>query len=97
MKFIEQKIDRLAELARLELSADERKKFVKQLDRILRFMEKLDELELNDEIKINQETATPLRKDEAKPGFSAEQALRNASKSHDQFFVVPRVVKKKDK
>ncbi len=92
----EQEINRLAELARLQFSDTEKKELAYQLNRILDYMKKIDELELSESIDIgdDEEKSTPLREDEAKQNFSAEQALQNAPKRNGDFFVVPKVVRK---
>lgn len=84
----------VAKLSKLELTEEEVEVFSKQLGDILRFIEKLNELNTEDvepfyEL-INQ--ATPLREDTPKESLSQEEALKNAPQKEDGFFVVPRVV-----
>ncbi len=84
----------VAKLSKLELTEDEVKVFSKQLGDILKFIERLNELDTENvepfyEL-INQDT--PLREDTPKESLSLEEALKNAPQKEDGFFVVPRVV-----
>ena len=96
MTITKQDIENLSELARLEFSEEEKADLVQQLNRILTFMEKIDELKLDQKSDpaVDAGKATPLREDQAEPCFSAEEALQNARKRHGDFFIVPKVVKK---
>jgi len=86
---------KIASLSKLELSEEEIQLFSKQLPDIVKFIEKLEELNTEYILPfyemINLEA--PLRKDEIKEGLSKEDALKNAPEEKDGFFVVPRVVK----
>lgn len=84
----------VAKLSKLKLTEEEVKVFSKQLGDILKFIEKLNELD-TENVKpfyelINQDT--PLREDTPKESLSQEEALKNAPQKEDGFFVVPRVV-----
>jgi len=84
----------VAKLSKLELTEEEVEVFSKQLGDILKFIEKLNELDTENvepfyEL-INQDT--PLREDTPKESLSQEEALKNAPQKEDGFFVVPRVV-----
>ncbi len=84
----------VAKLSKLELTEEEVEVFSKQLGDILKFIEKLNELDTENiepfyEL-INQNT--PLREDTPKESLSQEEALKNALQKEDGFFVVPRVV-----
>ena len=87
-------IDYVANLARIELTADERQKFQGQLGDVLKYFEKLQE--------VNVEGVAPTAhafprfnvwdEDIAVKGFSAEEALLNAPKTRSEQVVVPKVV-----
>lgn len=84
----------VAKLSKLELTEEEIEMFSKQLGDILKFVEKLNELDTENvepfyEL-INQKT--PLREDIPKEGLTQKEALKNAPQKEDGFFVVPRVV-----
>lgn len=87
-------IDQVAKLARLDLTAAEKQTYAAQLDQVLGHMEKLDALDLGGVEPTAH--AFPLEnvldEDEATPGFTPEEALRNAPKVRDNQVVVPKVV-----
>jgi aspartyl-tRNA(Asn)/glutamyl-tRNA(Gln) amidotransferase subunit C len=84
----------VARLARLNLTEEETKLFQAQLRRVLEYVEKLREPDTS-----RLETAAHsaplydvLREDEARPWFTAEEALSNAPRQANDLFVVPKVV-----
>ena len=84
----------VAKLSKLELTEEEIELFSRQLGDILKFIEKLNELDTENvepfyEL-INQKT--PMREDIPKEGLTQEEALKNAPQKENGFFVVPRVV-----
>ena len=84
----------VARLARLDLSAEETVLFQAQLARVLEHAARLD--------AVNVEGIEPaahafsifdvLREDEARPGLTQEEALRNAPRSAQGLFIVPKVM-----
>jgi aspartyl-tRNA(Asn)/glutamyl-tRNA(Gln) amidotransferase subunit C len=82
-------IDYVANLARLALTAQEKETFSRQLGDVLRYVEKLGEVEPTAH-------AFPLcniwADDVPQPGLSVEAALRNAPEQRDNMVVVPIVV-----
>ena len=87
-------IDYVANLARIELTSQEKEKFQGQLGDVLKYFEKLQEVD----VKGVEPTAHAFPrfnvwdKDLAIDGFSAEEALLNAPKSRNEQVVVPKVV-----
>ena len=87
-------IDYVANLARIELTSQEKEKFQGQLGDVLKYFEKLQEVD----IEGVEPTAHAFPrfnvwdKDLAIDGFSAEEALLNAPKSRNEQVVVPKVV-----
>jgi aspartyl-tRNA(Asn)/glutamyl-tRNA(Gln) amidotransferase subunit C len=88
-------IEKLAHLARLKFNEEEKKEIKTDLRRMIVFVEKLNELDLegveplihmSDEVNI-------LREDEVKGSVSRVEALKNAPSHDDQFFKVPKVIK----
>ena len=88
-------IDKLAHLARLKFNDAEKKEIKTDLQRMIVFVEKLNELDLesvepmlhmSDEVNV-------LREDEVKGSVSRHEALKNAPLHDDQFFKVPKVIK----
>ena len=87
-------IDYVSNLARIELSAEEKNKFQGQLGDVLKYFEKLQELD----VEGVEPTAHAFPRfnvwdeDEAKEGLPSEKALMNAPKSRNEQVVVPKVV-----
>jgi aspartyl-tRNA(Asn)/glutamyl-tRNA(Gln) amidotransferase subunit C len=84
----------VARLARLNLTAEETALFQAQLARVLEYAEKLREPDTSHlDNDIGAETLFDvLREDEARPWFTAHEALRNAPRQANDLFVVPKVV-----
>ena len=87
-------IDYVSNLARIELSAEEKNKFQGQLGDVLKYFEKLQELD----VEGVEPTAHAFPRfnvwdeDVAKEGLPSEKALMNAPKSRNEQVVVPKVV-----
>lgn len=96
MEVTDQMIDKLAMLSRLEFNVDEKKEIKNDLQRMIGFVEKLNELEL-DQIEpllfVSTETNV-FREDEVKGSISREKALINAPAHDGKFFKVPKVIRK---
>ena len=87
-------IEKVARLARLELSEEERKTFGNQLEQILTYMEQLNQL---DTIGVEPTShAIPLhnvfREDETRASFSQEEILSISPDQEDGHFKVPRII-----
>jgi len=84
----------VARLARINLTEDEAKTFQKQLDDVLKYVEKLRQLDVTSMDMAAH--ALPLfnvfRDDTSRQWFTAEQALSNAPRQANGLFVVPKVV-----
>jgi len=87
-------IDRIANLARLALTPEEKVKFSAQLADVLINIEKLKQVNV-DGVEPTAH-AFPIYNvwadDVAKPGLSVEDALLNAPAQRDNMIVVPKVV-----
>jgi aspartyl-tRNA(Asn)/glutamyl-tRNA(Gln) amidotransferase subunit C len=84
----------IARLARINLTEDEAKIFQKQLDDVLKYVEKLRQLDTTgiDAAAHALPVFNVFRKDAPRDWFTAEQALRNAPRQANDLFVVPKVV-----
>ena len=84
----------VARLARVNLTEDEAKVFQKQLDDVLKYVEKLRELDVNGmDAAANALAAfNVFRDDTPRDWFTAEQALSNAPRQANGLFIVPKVV-----
>lgn len=88
-------VDKLAHLSRLKFNDDEKAEIKKDLQNMIAFVEKMDELNLEGVkplLHISEEVNV-LREDEVKGSISREEALKNAPLHDGQFFKVPKVIK----
>ena len=87
-------IDYVAKLARLELSPEEKERFAKQLDDILKYIEKLNTLDTKNVHPTAH--ALPLknvwRNDEIKPSLDRKIIEKIMPESFEGFFEVPPVI-----
>ena len=88
----------VADLAHLELREEEVKKFVPQLDSILQYVRKLDQLDTANvepmaQVALAAENPA-LRSDQARRTFSQEDALESAPEPGEGCFKVPRVIER---
>ncbi|MEJ5338126.1 MAG: Asp-tRNA(Asn)/Glu-tRNA(Gln) amidotransferase subunit GatC [Aquificaceae bacterium] len=86
-------VEKVAHLARLRLTEEEKEYFEKQLKSILHFVEQLQEV---DTWQVESFTShfdeTPMREDEPSRDFEPYLILEKAPEGEGGFFVVPRVV-----
>ena len=91
---MEMDLSRAVKLARIELTPEEEQRLAPQLGEVLQYVEKLNELDVSDVEPTAH--ATPLsnviREDEPRESLSQEEALRNAPKTANGLFVVPKIV-----
>ena len=88
-------IDKLAHLARLKFNDAEKLEIKTDLQRMIVFVEKLNELDLDgvEPLLHISEEVNVLRDDEVKGSVSCNEALKNAPAHDEQFFKVPKVIK----
>ena len=93
-KITRQEVEHVARLARLELSEEEKARMTEQLDAILGYMDKLNQLDTSQVEPMT--TVIPMvsvmREDEVRPSLPLEEALANAPDREDAFFRVPRII-----
>lgn len=87
-------VDHIAALARLQFSDEEKEKFTHQLNDILQYIEKLNELDTSKVEPLSHviELSNVFRDDVIMPSISAEEALKNAPAKVDTLFKVPKVI-----
>ncbi|MBX3328277.1 MAG: Asp-tRNA(Asn)/Glu-tRNA(Gln) amidotransferase subunit GatC [Nitrospira sp.] len=97
MKITQQDVEKVAQLARLALTASEKETFAKQLSQILSHV---DQLKQYDTTGI-EPTATVMgqvnvfREDSVRPSLAAEKALANAPERESDGFVVPKIIEER--
>lgn len=94
MKISEEEIDHIALLARLSLSDEEKEAFSTQLGDILRYMEKLNELNTTGVVPTSHVISlhNVLRDDLPQPSLSREDALSNAPSHTGMYYRVPKII-----
>ena len=87
-------VEHIAELARLKFKDEELENFTSQLNEILEYMEKLNELDTDNVEPLSHpvEAQNVFREDGVKPSVKREDALKNAHEKDDEFFKVPKVI-----
>ncbi len=90
-------IDKIAHLARLEFENDAKVEIAKDMNRMLDFVDKLNELNTDnvEPLIYMSKEVNVLREDEVHQDISQKDALRNAPKKDSDYFKVPKVVEKK--
>ncbi len=97
MKIEEANLDRIAELARLDVSDPAvRARLLGDMQRVIDFVEKLNAVDtkgVEPLIHLSEEVDV-LREDVARPGLTKQEALMNAPVKDSDYFKVPKVVDK---
>ncbi|HTG29651.1 MAG TPA: Asp-tRNA(Asn)/Glu-tRNA(Gln) amidotransferase subunit GatC [Methylomirabilota bacterium] len=100
MKITREDVVRVAELAYLDLSEDELEKYRRQLDEILDYIGKLNELDTSGvepmaQVLADDQTAdATLREDLVVPSAVADDVLRQAPDPEPPYFRVPKVIER---
>jgi aspartyl-tRNA(Asn)/glutamyl-tRNA(Gln) amidotransferase subunit C len=89
-------VDKLADLARLKFDAAEKASIKNDLQKMIQFVEKLNELDTTgvEPLLHMSDNINVLRADEVKGSITRDKALKNAATHDDWFFKVPKVIKK---
>jgi aspartyl-tRNA(Asn)/glutamyl-tRNA(Gln) amidotransferase subunit C len=97
MKIDSKTVDKLAELARLEFDEASRNEIVNDLNRIVSFVQKLDEIDTSsvEPLIYLTDTTNAMRNDEVKQVITQAEALKNAPKRDSDYIKVPKVLDKK--
>lgn len=94
MKIERKEVEYVAHLARLEFNEDEKDRFTLQLNNILMYMDKLNQVDtagvepMSHAIALNN----AFREDIVKESLGNEQSLANAPDPRGEFFRVPKVI-----
>lgn len=89
-------VDKLAHLAKLRFNDTEKKEIRNDLEKMISFVEKLNELDTTGVEPLLHMTnqVNVLRADLISGSVSREEGLKNAPLHDNQFFKVPKVIKK---
>ncbi len=88
-----EKVVEMARLARLELEPEEIEAFTGELNSILEYVDKLQQLDTTGVEPVSHalSVVNAFREDEVAPSLSREEALANAPEANDEAFIVPKV------
>jgi len=108
MKVTDKDVAYVADLANLELTDQERQRMLKDLNSILDYIDRLNELDTSDvpamaqvstkfgrsEDKQSDGIGAAGREDVPRPSLPHSEAMKNAPESDGEFFKVPKVIEK---
>lgn len=96
MQITDEMIDKLAHLAKLQFNDAEKSAIKGDLEKMIGFVEKLNELDLDsvEPLMHMSESVNVLRDDVVQGSINREKALQNAPDSDGQYFRVPKVIRK---
>lgn len=90
-------VDQIAHLARLEFDESSKPAILKDMNRMLEFVDKLNELntEQTEPLIYMSRENNVLRADEVEHSISQKEALKNAPKKDSDYFKAPKVIEQK--
>ena len=96
MKIDDNMIEKISSLAYLEFKKEEKEKIRQDLEQILTFVEKLNELDTEnvDPLIYLSDKTDVLREDRVLKSISHDEAMINAPAKSGRFFKVPKVIRK---
>jgi len=96
MKIDHNTVDKLADLAKLEFDAKGKDDIVKDLNRILAFVDKLNELNTDglEPLIYMSDEVNNLREDEVHHEITQQEALKNGPRHDSDYFKMPKVIDK---
>ncbi|MCK5914044.1 MAG: Asp-tRNA(Asn)/Glu-tRNA(Gln) amidotransferase subunit GatC [Desulfuromusa sp.] len=94
MKISPKDVEHVARLARLTVAPEELETLTEQMDAILGYVDKLNELDTAgiEPMAHAVPMSNAFREDEMKPAIGIERALQNAPASGEGCFTVPKVI-----
>jgi aspartyl-tRNA(Asn)/glutamyl-tRNA(Gln) amidotransferase subunit C len=93
-KITKEEVQKVAQLARLELNENEINNHAVQLEKILKYIEQLEKINTNDVPCTTRaiEVINVFRKDEKKDYVNNKELLDLAPSREDEFFKVPKII-----
>lgn len=94
MKISKQEVEHVANLARLNLSENELETMTGQLDNILSYVDKLEQLDTSDVQPTTHvfSVSNAFRDDEVVESLPQDEAVKNGPQQNGEFFQVPRII-----
>ena len=95
MSVTKDEVKHIAKLAKLNFSDEEMVKYTEDLNKILEYVDKLNELNTEniEPLSHPMEGLNVFREDILRKSVSTEDALKNAPESTHEYFKVPKVIK----
>ncbi len=94
MKITKKEVEHVANLARLSLSGEELDQTTEQLDAILSYMDKLNELDTS-QVEATTHVfsiSNAFRKDVVQDSLPQSDAVKNGPSQNGEFFQVPKII-----
>ncbi len=87
---------KVADLARIHIEENEVEGMTQELNKILQFMDKLNELDTESvqPLVYMNDTHNVWREDVAKQELSVEEGLKNSALHNESYFLVPKIIEK---
>lgn len=87
-------VDEVAHLARLEFNEESKQEILNDMNRMLAFVDKLNEVNTDgvEPLIYMTEETNVLRDDEPETTITQKEALKNAPKKDSDYFKVPKVI-----
>jgi len=93
MPIAEDQVAHVARLAGLELTPAELTRFSRDLTTIIDYIDRLCEVDTDQDSPVSSNSRRGrLREDAVEPSLTVDEALRNAPRKKDNYFIVPRVI-----
>lgn len=91
-----QTIDKVANLARIEIKDKDVDTLIADMNKILTFMEQLNELDTTgvEPLIYMNESENVWREDVVKQEISVEDGIKNSANHNERFFLVPKIIEK---
>ena len=87
-------VEKIANLARLYITEEEKEKYTRQLNVILEYMGQLNKVDTSNVEPLSHpfELTNVFRDDEVQPSLPVDEALKNAPEKSGNYFKVPKVI-----
>ncbi|MCG8574985.1 MAG: Asp-tRNA(Asn)/Glu-tRNA(Gln) amidotransferase subunit GatC [Flavobacteriales bacterium] len=97
MEITDELVDHIAHLARLNFEGTEKEAIKGDLDKVLKFVDQLNEVDTDDvePLIFMTDAINVLREDKAEVSISQEEALKNAPNKDSDYFKIAKVLNKK--
>ena len=94
MTIDEETVDKIAHLARLDIKPGEKQAMIDDMNKILGFMDKLNEVDTTciEPLVYMTDAVNVFRDDVVKQEITHEEALQNAPKHDNDYFLVAKVI-----